>query len=58
MELFEVGIEAHDPYLGVAYQMRVFLGLVSVDSPARAGLDHHSGTAGTRGMWCCCCICY
>lgn len=49
--LGEVGLQVQDPYLGEEYTMRVFLGLVSVDSPARMTLDNHSHTRGFKSDW-------
>jgi hypothetical protein len=49
--LGEVGMQVQDPYLGEEYTMRVFLGLVSVDSPARMTLDNASHTRGFKSDW-------
>jgi hypothetical protein len=49
--LLEEGMPVTDPYLHKSYTMRVVMGLVSVDSPARMTLDHAVHIRSKRCDW-------
>jgi hypothetical protein len=50
-KLMREGMDVSDPYLHRAYKMRVILGLVSVDSPARMTLDNAAHIRSFRCDW-------